>query len=70
MVTFKKPEEFKKHASLLTSAVREVFKALGKDLAGKCNWWCDQKVFIHGIEFCLQETLIIKFRKKFQTHIW
>lgn len=37
MVTFKKPEEFKKHASLLASAVREVFKALGKDLAGKCN---------------------------------
>ena len=37
MVTFKKPEEFKKHASLLTSAVREVFKALAKDLAGKCN---------------------------------
>ncbi|XP_022791524.1 telomere-associated protein RIF1-like isoform X3 [Stylophora pistillata] len=32
MVTFKKPEEFKKHAPLLTSAVREAFKALGKDL--------------------------------------
>ena len=34
-VTFKRAEDFKKHSSLLTNAVREGFKALGTDLAGE-----------------------------------
>ena len=34
-MTFKRAEDFKKHSSLLTNAVREGFKALGTDLAGE-----------------------------------
>ena len=36
-MTFKRPEDFKKYACLLTNAVREGFKALGMDLAGNHN---------------------------------
>lgn len=36
-VTFKRPEDFKKHACLLTNATREGFKALGMDLKGESH---------------------------------